>query len=410
MNLVRRNRNFRLYLLARCITALTLAIGPTVMAFAVLRVDHSVGAVATVVTASQLPIMVFVLIGGVLGDRYGRMSMLAGANVISGLSQIAMMVLLLTGTATVTTLAVAAAVGGMATAVALPAGGGFVAQIVAPAEVGQAQALLSVTRTTLMVVGAAAGGVMVGFLGTAPALLVNGLLYAASAPLLMMVVAPGASRAVCSSLAGSLRDGWQEFWGHRWLTVTLAQTLVYSVCVAAGFQVLGPAVASQRLDGAAGLGLLMAARALGSVVGAVMAMRARSMRLYPAQAGLAVQAAILALMGLSAPFTVLLVAIAAEGVASEYFQVVWQTNIQLRIDVDMLSRVTSYPTLVNYGSTPLASALVVLAHRHLSYGGVFLLLAVFTLCATLTTIASPSVRKLGTAQLVMEHQSQEEVV
>ncbi|KOG88062.1 hypothetical protein ADK38_21900, partial [Streptomyces varsoviensis] len=110
--LLRTNRNFRLYFIGRSITALTLAIGPVVLPFAVLAAHGSATSVATVLTAQEAPIIVLVLIGGVLGDRYERMTILAGANTLSSVAQFIMAALLLTHTAEVPTLLAAALLSG----------------------------------------------------------------------------------------------------------------------------------------------------------------------------------------------------------------------------------------------------------------------------------------------------------
>ncbi|MBS2548579.1 MFS transporter [Catenulispora sp. NL8] len=385
--LLRRNRNYRLYFTARSITALTLAIGPTAVPFAVLRVDKSAGAVASVVTATNIPVILFVLVGGVLGDRYQRMFMLAVANVVSALAQIAMAVTLVTHSATLGSFLLLAVVSGLANAVALPAGGGFVVQIVETGQVASAQALLTISRTSLMVVGAAVGGGLVGLAGPAVTIAVNGVLYLVSIVPLLRITVARSRRVVYTSLAKALREGWTEFRSRGWLVGTLAQNLVYVVCMVAAYQIIAPVIAPKQLGGPAGLGLLLAARALGGLGGALLAARAGPRSpLRVGQISLLMQIAVLTTLGMSAPYPLLFAVIALDGAAAEYFQVIMLTAVQLRIDMSVLSRITSYTTLVDYGGIPLSGAAMIPLAHYFPISEVLFLLAGFSGCATVLTL------------------------
>lgn len=392
--LLRQNRNFRLYFTARSITALTLAIGPTVMPFAVLSVERSAGAVAGVVTATNVPVIVFVLVGGVLGDRYKRMTMLAGANTVSALIQVVLAVTLATHTATFGSFLVLAVLSGLATAVALPAGGGFVVQIVETGQVRSAQALLTISRTSLMIVGAAIGGGLVGLVGPAAAIAVNGVLYLVSIIPLLRIRTAQSRRVVYTSLTRALGEGWTEFWSRRWLVGTMAQNLAYVVCMVAVYQIVAPVIAPGRLGGAAGLGLLLSARALGGLGGALLAARAGPGRpLRAGQIALLAQVAVIVLLGLSAPYLLLPLVIALDGAAAEYFQVIMLTAIQVRVAMSVLSRITSYTTLVDYGGIPLSGAAMIPLVNYFPISEVLFMLACFSTCAAVLTLLLT--RRLG---------------
>ncbi len=387
--LLTANRNFRLYFLARGFTALTLAISPIVLPFAVIQVGGTVSSVGTVLTAQELPIIAFILIGGVLGDRYERMTMLGAANGLSALTQLGLFGLLLTHTHALAGFVALAALNGIASAVALPAGAGFVAQIVAPRDVTTAQGLLSASRTTLMVGGAAFGGVLVSVATPAGALVVNALFYAGSLVPIFMIKATRTSRAVYTSVARDLAEGWSELWRRRWLPITLIQTLTYTLFTVATYGILAPTIAHQRLGGATGLGFLMAARAVGSLGGAVLSMKARVRNpLSAAQFGLVLQAGALVAIGFSAPYAAIMVAVALDGVCAEFFSVHWSAAVQRTVAPGLLSRVTSYCSLVNYTSTPLAAGMVPVLAGLLSTSQIFFTMAVLSVGVTLLAGAS----------------------
>ncbi|KOG88058.1 hypothetical protein ADK38_21905, partial [Streptomyces varsoviensis] len=273
---------------------------------------------------------------------------------------------------------------------ALPAGAGFVSYLVEPPDVAQAQALLSASRTAVMVGGAALGGVMVSFVGPGVALLLNGVFFISSTVPLLLIKPVETDPPPSVSLVRSLGEGWREFWGKRWIAVTVGQTLSYTTCMVAGFQILAPTIASERFNGAAGLGLLMSARALGGLLGATGAVGLRPRRpLFLGQLCLLAQGAILAMMGLSLPYPLLIGAIILDGAAAEYFMTVWHISVQLRVSRGLLSRMNSYFTLIQYCSTPLAAALMIPLSGHLSASSTFLLLAGVTLGATTLITSLP---------------------
>ena len=67
------------------------------LAFAVLEVSDSPSALGTVLAAMSIPMVVFLLVGGVVADRFGRTLVIQASNVVAGLSQLAIAALVLSG-------------------------------------------------------------------------------------------------------------------------------------------------------------------------------------------------------------------------------------------------------------------------------------------------------------------------
>ncbi|MFM8382770.1 MAG: MFS transporter, partial [Actinomycetota bacterium] len=80
------NRAFRLLITARFISNIGNGMAPIALAFGVLSLPGATATSLSYVTASQMvPIVVFLLVGGVMADRIGRAQMVGGTDVIGSL-------------------------------------------------------------------------------------------------------------------------------------------------------------------------------------------------------------------------------------------------------------------------------------------------------------------------------------
>ena len=76
-------RGFRLLITARFISNIGNGMAPIALAFGVLPLPGATGTSLSYVTASQMiPIVGFLLIGGVMADRFGRARMVGGTDLI----------------------------------------------------------------------------------------------------------------------------------------------------------------------------------------------------------------------------------------------------------------------------------------------------------------------------------------
>src|SRR5205085_4491000 len=99
---------------------------PVALAFAVIGIRGSGTDLGLVLAAGLVPNVLFVLAGGVAGDRFDRARVMLSTDVVRATSQGTIAVLLLTGHAAVWSLAVSSAVWGAASAFFVPAWTGVV--------------------------------------------------------------------------------------------------------------------------------------------------------------------------------------------------------------------------------------------------------------------------------------------
>ena len=139
-----RRRRFAWYFTARTVSTAGSVMVPVALAFAVLHVDPSAGALAQVLGVRTLALVVFLLVGGVVSDRFSRIAVLQVAHVLTCLTQGLAAALIITGHATLTQLTVIEGVNGAVSAFTMPAMMGIVPLVVDrhEAAAGQRAALL----------------------------------------------------------------------------------------------------------------------------------------------------------------------------------------------------------------------------------------------------------------------------
>ena len=159
------HRTFRFLLAGRGVSMLGTAIAPVAIAFAVLDLTGSPAALGIVLAARSIPQVALMLIGGVISDRFDRSRVLVVANLVAGAAQAAAAVLLLTGSASIPTLAILEAVNGAASALVFPAAAAITPQTVPASMLQQANATLRLVLNAAVIAGASAGGLLVAYVG-----------------------------------------------------------------------------------------------------------------------------------------------------------------------------------------------------------------------------------------------------
>jgi MFS family permease len=96
---VLRIRDFRRYYLGYTASAFGDSLTPFALAFAVLDLTGSPAALGMVLLSTRLPVIVFALVGGAIGDRFSRRTIMLLTDTVRFLAQGATAAILLTGVA-----------------------------------------------------------------------------------------------------------------------------------------------------------------------------------------------------------------------------------------------------------------------------------------------------------------------
>ena len=385
--------SFRYLFFGRLLTVLGNGIAPIALAFAVLDIGGSATELGLVVAARSVFNVAFLLIGGVLADRYSRSRVLVCSSLVAALAQGIVAWQVLDGSATVALLAVLGAFNGAAAGVALPASSSMVPQTVPVKCLREANAFIQLGVYGGTVIGASLGGVLTSAIGPGWGLAIDALGFAASAPLYLLIrMAPAATKEQQSNLLQDLRDGWREFISRSWVWVVVAQFTLVNAALSGVMMVLGPVVADASF-GRTGWGLSVASQSIGLILGSLLALRWRPRRDFFIGVSLVALCALPMLFMSLIPYTpVLMAAFLLAGLSVGLFGVVWAQALQTHIPPEKLARVYAYDAMGSFVAIPVGEiAAGPLAHH---YGSAVVLLAcaAVVVLATLAASMTPAVR------------------
>lgn len=347
--------NFRWYAVARLVNLLGSTMGSVALAFAVLETSDSPTALGTVLAAHSIPLVVFLLAGGVIADRFGRTRVIQVCNVAAGTSNLAIASLVLSGRAELWQLVVLTAVNGTAAAVSFPALASVLPQLVPHEQLQSANALMSMLRSGLTVLGPTVAGILVATVGPGWAIGVDGAAYLLSALALGAVHLPPAVRGKeGSSMVEDLREGWGYVRSTRWLWSVVLAFCAICALHQGGFFTLGPVIAKGSAWGERGWGMVLSAEAVGLLVTGVVMLRVRLERpLLWGMLGTVLYGLPLVVLGVRPELPLLLAAAFVAGVGVEVFGLGWNLAMQEHVPPHMLSRAFSYDALGSFAAIPL---------------------------------------------------------
>ncbi|CNI03139.1 putative membrane transport protein [Yersinia massiliensis] len=392
---------FRNLFFARLLTVLGNGIAPIALAFAVLDIGGSATDLGLVVAARSIFNVAFLLVGGVLADRYSRSLVLLSSSTIAALSQAVVAWLVLDGTATVIGLALLGTINGAAAGIALPASSAMVPQTVPKYHLRTANAFIQVGIYAGTVIGASLGGILTSAIGPGWGLAVDALGFAAAAPLYYFIrVNPTLSQESNTNILQDLRDGWKEFIAHSWVWSIVAQFTIVNAAFSGVVMILGPIVADATF-GRVGWGIIVAAQSIGLIVGSFIALRWRPRRdLFVGVLLVSLCAVPIVLLSVAPSTTVLMGAFFIAGVGFGQFGVVWANSLQTHIPPEKLARVYAYDALGSFIAIPVGELAAGPLAMHYGTSGVLLVSAAAVVIATIAASLIPSIRKLDNSPRV----------
>ena len=352
-----QERDFRLLFTATTITTVGDRFAGIALAFAVLDIS-SATALGIVFAARQGVEALVAVGGGVLSDRLPRNLVLVGAALVQGTAQAATAACVLADVGGVPAIAALQAVYGLGLGLVIPAEVGLVPQTVSAERLQQANALQGLTRNMVAVLGPAVGGAVVVAGSPGIALAIDAVSFFVCADILRRIRVPARDATGTPGFLAELREGWQEFTSRTWLWASVALFGVGNLMFA-GWIVLGPAIAEERLGGAGPWAVILTAGGVGAVLGSLVAMRVRPRRPLVACVLAATLISLQTLaLALEAPTWLIAVASFTGGVGIAVHVTLWFTVFQQQVPERAQSRVASYDTLGSFVLIPLGTALV----------------------------------------------------
>lgn len=331
------------------------------IAWQVYELSNAPTALSIVGVAWTLPLVVFVLLGGVVSDRVDRRKVMIAADLIRFAGIAALGVLSVAGVLELWHVVALVAVYGAGEAFFGPAFGAIVPDIVPRDQLVQANSLNQLMRPLAhRLAGPAIGGATIALVGAGGAFLVDAGTFVVSAAALALMQPRLPQRDDESrSVLRDIREGWYFVRGRTWLWGTLIAASITLLVFWGPYEVLIPYVVKNDLGGgAAALGLVFAAGGVGSVLAAI----AVGQRGLPRRH----------ITFMYVTWTLGGLAIAGYGVASAIWQamavsfvvgaldtaglIVWGTMIHRLVPSPLLGRVESFDWLISIALVPVSFA------------------------------------------------------
>lgn len=349
---------FRKLLLARFISNYGNGLAPIALAFGVLGLEGATPATLSIVMAAQMfPLVLFMLFGGVLADRYPRALIVGVSDVVLSAFVIFNGLSFLTDRVNLVSLTVVALISGTLNALWWPAFSGIVPEVVEEELLQSANSVIGLGSNMSNVLGTVSGGAVVAAFGAGWGLIGDGLTFLIAGILVLQFRGIETRRdesAEPSTVIKDLIHGWKEFSSRTWVVAVVAGYTVIAMLFESVFAVVGPVHAKNILGGPKPWSFIMGALSLGMMCGVILSLRLRPKR--PLVVGLMSQvAAGIWWIAMAQSHSIVLICIAAFacGVAMDFFMVLWQTAMQTHIPRESLSRVTSYDAFGSLALAPL---------------------------------------------------------
>ena len=392
-------RDFRRYFFGYTASAFGDTLTPFALAFAVLQLTGSPSDLGVVLLSTRLPIIVFALVGGAIGDRFSRRTIMLTTDAVRFVVQAATAAILLTGMARVWMLVVLQLIASAGAAFFNPAAQGLIASVVDKPNLRQANSLLAVSRSTTSILAVGSAGLLVALAAPGWAIAVDAMTFLASAVMLSRL--PRALTAEHlggkAGLLASIRTGLGEVRSRTWLWVWTAHIGLINLLVIAPIFVLGPYVANGHLGGAPAWASVGIGYTVGGLVGGLVSSRWKASR--PMAAALACFLMIVpmsAALAVPAPLWLVVAASVFGGVQASIYNVFQSTTVQNELPNDLVARATSVLMLGGLLAVPIGMALAGPVADALGTRAVLDGVAVIAVLVTVGTLAIPATWRVGT--------------
>lgn len=242
------------------------------LAWWVLEETGSAAAMGTMFILTNLPMMIFMLLGGVAGDRFSRSRVMLTSDLLRGLVVSIVAALAFSDSLDLWHVYVASIIFGLLNAFFQPAYVAIVPEITPREVLPSANSLTTLSDEISGIVGPALGAALVALGGTSTAFALDGLSFFISAAFLLPLLRLTALQKPVGetrSMLRDLREGIGLVLASPWLWISISYFAISNIPLS-GRHVAFPFLVSENLGGDVGaLGTVYSMGALGALLGAV---------------------------------------------------------------------------------------------------------------------------------------------
>jgi MFS family permease len=385
------------------------------LAWWVLEKTGSATAMGTVLVLSQIPLLLFILIGGIVVDRFPRIRIMFLSDLLSGTVVTFIAIFAWLDVLEIWHIYVASLIFGFVEAFFFPAYNAVIPQLTPPDMLTSANSLNGLSQRMMGVIGPIAGASLVAVGGTSLAFGLDALSFFVSAicvfPILRLGLndipkregkmgtstKPNSLRETIRQGIADLREGWDAIITIPWIWITILVFGILNIMEASPRAVSMPFLIKDDLGAdVAVMGWFGSAFSVGYVfcalwLGQYKRLRHRGLLGY---LSVSLNGIMLLLFGFKFPIPVLIAAMFVYGFCFNVFALIWSNTLQEMVPHEKLGRVYAIDSLGSWVLLPVGFALAGWATDLVGAPTVFLIGGAGTILMTLLGLSHPAIRNL----------------
>lgn len=391
-----RYKGFTKLALARFISNLGNGITPIALSFGVLGLPNGTASQLSLVLGSQMiPLLIFMLFGGVVGDRYKRNKIVGGSDILGSAFVMVSASSFIFGFVSIPLLCVMGALFGFLNALWWPAFSGVLPEILPKEQLQRGNSVIGLLSNFGYTAGALVGGALVAIAGSGWALVVDALSFFIAGVLVWSIDLPRIIRDESGTMFQQLKEGWREFISRKWVvSVVIAFTFI-NLAYESTIGVLGPLATKESGYGPREWSLVLAVSTVGMILTGLLLLKVQLCKpLIYGITPMFFMATWIFSISFSVDIWIPIVISFFAGVAIEIFYVAWSTSMQHNIPEESYSRVVSYDALGSYALAPLGLIFIGPLAEQIGTKNALYILAGLVLVATISALSVREVRQV----------------
>jgi MFS family permease len=390
------HRGFTSLAISRFISNVGNGISPIALAYGVLSLDGADGKDLSIVMAARfVPLIGFMLFGGVIADRFQRNRLVGGADMIGSFLAAVSAISLIAGFSSVWLLATMGALFGILNAIWWPAMSGVLPEILPKEKLQSGNAIIGLTTNIGYIAGTLSGGILVATVGAGWGLLIDAISFFLAGLIVWFLPILGKAQDASPGILHDLIVGWREFISRSWVIAMVFAFSLINMAFESMLSVLGPLNFNHPITGPKQWSYNLAALTTGMLIGGIWVLKVKFKKpLLVSMILIAISSIWDFSLALDFPVIVTLLAGVFSGISLEVFMVTWMTSLQSHVPEESYSRVSSYDTLGSYGIAPLGIVAAGPLAMHFGVNTILFVTGVTTLVAACLSLFVKSVRNL----------------
>jgi len=392
-------KGFTSLAISRFISNLGNGVSPIALAYGVLSLPGSTGKDLSIVMAARfVPLLAFMLFGGVLADRFRRNRLVGGSDMLGSFLAATSAISLIVGFSSIWLLALMGALFGILNAIWWPAMSGVLPEILPKEKLTEGNAVIGLMSNFGYIIGTLSGGILVANFGAGWGLLVDAISFFIAGVIVWNLPLIGKIKEKSPGILHDLIIGWKEFISRSWVIAMVFAFAIINMAFESMLSVLGPLNFSDLKTGPKEWSYNLAGLSIGMLLGGIWILKIKIRKpLLLTMILIALSVVWDFSLALELPLFLSVVAAIFSGISVEIYMVTWATSLQSHIPEESYSRVNSYDALGSYGIAPLGIVIAGPLAMHFGVHTMLWISGFITLIAALLSLMVKSVRELENA-------------